>query len=79
MASENNDTFLFSLIKKYVFKYSEQPDAKTIFNLKQKLVPMAIDLYKREECSYDDALDRVLDMLGNDNEEEYEGETDKNT
>lgn len=61
MSSE--ETFLFSLIKKYVLRYSKQPDAKTIFKFKQKLVPMAIELYKREECSYDDALMRVLDEL----------------
>jgi hypothetical protein len=63
LSSENRDTFLFSLIKRYVARYSEQPDAKTIFKFKQKLVPLAIDLYKREGCSYDDALELVLDDL----------------
>jgi hypothetical protein len=67
----DKDTFLFSLIKKYVSRYSNQPDAKTIFKMKNKLVTLAMELYEREKCSYDDALDKALDELEKENEIKY--------
>jgi len=72
MSSDMNETFFFSLMKRYYAKYSKQPSAKTMFKIKNKLVPLAIEFYEREKCSYDDALELVLSDLESDEIKEEE-------